>query len=104
MEPAQLLTYLRSLRADDIQKIEVVPTTGADYDADSSGGIIRITLRKRRENGVEGSLSADSRLAGELREALRVDAASAAAPEGFKCPGDFPYSEYLYAVGAAIRL
>lgn len=46
MEPAQLLTYLRSLRADDIQKIEVVPTTGADYDADSSGGIIRITLRK----------------------------------------------------------
>ena len=62
MEPAQLLTYLRSLRADDIQKIEVVPTTGADYDADSSGGIIRITLRKRRENGVEGSLSADSRL------------------------------------------
>ena len=33
MEPAQLLTYLRSLRADDIQKIEVVPTTGADYDA-----------------------------------------------------------------------
>ena len=53
MEPAQLLTYLRSLRADDIQKIEVVPTTGADYDADSSGGIIRITLRKRRENGVE---------------------------------------------------
>lgn len=62
MEPAQLLTYLRSLRADDIQKIEVVPTTGADYDADASGGIIRITLRKRRENGVEGSLSADSRL------------------------------------------
>ena len=49
-------------------------------------------------------LSADSRLAGELREALRVDAASAAAPEGFKCPGDFPYSEYLYAVGAASRL
>ena len=57
MEPAQLLTYLRSLRADDIQKIEVVPTTGADYDADSSGGIIRITLKKRREDGMEGVLS-----------------------------------------------
>lgn len=62
MEPAQLLTYLRSLRADDIQKIEVIPTTGADYDADSSGGIIRITLKKQRENGMEGSLSVDSRL------------------------------------------
>lgn len=57
MEPAQLLTYLRSLRAEEIQKIEVVPTTGADYDADSSGGVIRITLRKRREDGLEGSLS-----------------------------------------------
>ena len=30
MEPEQLLTYLRSLRAEEIQKIEVVPTTGAD--------------------------------------------------------------------------
>ena len=57
MEPEQLLTYLRSLRAEEIQKIEVVPTTGADYDADSAGGIIRITLRKRRENGIDGSVS-----------------------------------------------
>ena len=57
MEPDQLLTYLRSLRAEEIQKIEVVPTTGADYDADSAGGIIRITLKKRRENGVDGSVS-----------------------------------------------
>ena len=43
--------------SQEIQKIEVVPTTGADYDADSSGGIIRITLRKRRENGKDGTLS-----------------------------------------------
>lgn len=57
MEPEQLLTYLRSLRAEEIQKIEVVPTTGADYDADSAGGAIRITLRKRRENGTDGSVS-----------------------------------------------
>lgn len=57
MEPAQLLDYLTSLRAEDIRKIEVVPTAGADYDADSSGGIIRITLRKRRERGTEGSVS-----------------------------------------------
>lgn len=57
MEPEQLLTYLRTLRAEEIQKIEVVPTTGADYDADSAGGVIRITLRKRRENGLDGSVS-----------------------------------------------
>ena len=57
MDNEQLLTYLRSLRAEEIQKIEVVPTTGADYDADSSAGIIRITLKKRRENGLNGSVA-----------------------------------------------
>ena len=64
MEPEQLLTYLRSLRAEEIQKIEVVPTTGADYDADSAGGIIRITLKKHRENGVDGSVSFNTMQAG----------------------------------------
>ncbi len=57
MSSEQLLTYLRSLRAEEIQKIEVVPTTGADYDADSAGGIIKITLKKRRENGMQGAVS-----------------------------------------------
>ena len=57
MDNEQLLVYLRSLRAEEIQKIEVVPTTGADYDADSSAGIIRITLKKRRENGLNGSVA-----------------------------------------------
>ncbi len=57
MEPEQLINYLSSLRAEDIQKIEVVPTVGADYDADASGGAIRITLRKRRERGTEGSVT-----------------------------------------------
>lgn len=57
MDNEQLLVYLRSLRAEEIQKIEVVPVTGADYDADSSAGVIKITLRKRRENGMSGSVS-----------------------------------------------
>lgn len=60
MDNEQLLTYLRSLRAEEIQKIEVVPVTGADYDADSASGVIRITLRKRRENGMNGSVSFNS--------------------------------------------
>lgn len=57
MDNTQLLTYLRSLRAEEIQKIEVVPVTGADYDADSASGVIRITLKKRRENGLNGSVA-----------------------------------------------
>ncbi|MEG2060458.1 MAG: outer membrane beta-barrel family protein [Alistipes sp.] len=57
MEIAQLLTYLRTLRAEDIQKIEVIPTSGADYDADSAGGILKITLKKQLDEGINGSLS-----------------------------------------------
>ncbi len=61
MEAEQIITYLKTLRAEEIRKIEVIPTTGADYDADSAGGIIKITLKKRRENGLDGSLSINTR-------------------------------------------
>ncbi len=57
MTGEQLVRYIKSLRAEDIAKIEVVPQTGADHDADSSGGAIHITLRRRLENGVMGSVS-----------------------------------------------
>lgn len=64
MEPKQLLAYLRSLHASEIQKIEVIPTAGADFDADSSGGILKITLRKRSSNGMQGSASFETRQGG----------------------------------------
>lgn len=64
MEPKQLLAYLRSLHASEIQKIEVIPTAGADFDADSSGGILKITLRKRSRNGMQGSVSFETRQGG----------------------------------------
>lgn len=57
MDDEQLINYLRSLRADDIQRIEVVPQSGADYDAASSGGIIKITTKRRIDSGLMGSVS-----------------------------------------------
>ena len=57
MEDAQLIAYLRSLSANDIQRIEVIPQSGADYDAASSGGIIKITTKKRLDAGLMGSAS-----------------------------------------------
>ena len=53
----QLVAYLRSLRSDEIQRIEVIPQSGADYDAASSGGIIKITTKKRIDSGLMGSAS-----------------------------------------------
>ena len=60
MSGEELVRYVKSLRAEDIAKIEIVPQTGADHDADTSGGIIYITLRRRLENGVMGSVSMQS--------------------------------------------
>ena len=57
MDNTQLIAYLRSLRAEDIQRIEVIPQSGADYDAASSGGIIKITTKKRLDSGLMGSAS-----------------------------------------------
>ena len=57
LEDAQLMDYLRSLRADEIQRIEVIPQSGADYDASSSGGIIKITTKRRLDMGLIGSAS-----------------------------------------------
>ncbi len=56
MSGEQLINYIKTLRAEEIQKIEVIPVTGADYDADSAAGIIKITLRRQRENGTQGSV------------------------------------------------
>ena len=51
----ELVTYLQSLQASDIQKIEVIPFAGAEYDANAKGGIIKITLKKLREEGMEAT-------------------------------------------------
>lgn len=57
MSSDELVAYLRSIEAENIQKIEVIPYSGAEYDADSQGGIIKITLKKKRNDGLEGSVA-----------------------------------------------
>lgn len=53
----QLMAYLRSLKSDEVRTIEVIPVAGADYDANNSGGVIKITLKRRREDGITGTVS-----------------------------------------------
>ena len=52
----QTAAYLRSLTAAAIARIEVVPQTGAEFAADARGGVILITLRRRRADGMDGNL------------------------------------------------
>ncbi|MDD7562263.1 MAG: hypothetical protein PUK02_10850 [Parabacteroides sp.] len=44
-----LMSYLQSLRSENIQRIEVVPMAGADEDAIMQGGAIYIWLRQMKE-------------------------------------------------------
>jgi len=51
-----LVRYLQNLKAEDIMKIEVLPNAGSEYDASVTGGIIKITLKNRRDDGYDGSV------------------------------------------------
>ena len=58
-----LVRYLQNLKAEDIMKIEVLPNSGSEYDANVTGGIIKITLKYRRDDGVDGNISASGNFA-----------------------------------------
>ncbi len=61
MSTEQLLNYLRGLKSEEIQRIEIIPQAGSDYDADSAAGIIKITLKRQHDNGLTGNLSFSTR-------------------------------------------
>lgn len=65
MSPADLANFLRSLRSEDINRIEVIPNPPAEYEASSTGGIIHIILKKARKNGFTGLASATYRIQGK---------------------------------------
>ena len=55
MSGNQLVTYLKSIQSASIATIEIIPKAGAEYSADSSGGVIRINLKRNRVDGLDGS-------------------------------------------------
>ena len=60
----ELADYLRSLRSEDISRIEVIPTPPAEFEAAGTGGIIHIILKKGRKDGWNGTLNAQYRRQG----------------------------------------
>ncbi|WP_121966989.1 outer membrane beta-barrel family protein [Myroides sp. N17-2] len=54
-----LTNYLRTLRSDDIEKIEVITTPSAKYEASGNAGIINIVLKKNKRMGMYGTVSSN---------------------------------------------
>lgn len=67
----ELKLYLSNLKAEEIQRIEIIPNGGAEYDANARGGIIKITLRRQRLDGIEGSVGTDFNYADHQRWDVR---------------------------------
>lgn len=57
MSMDQVVTLLNSMSANGIQKIELLTTPPAKYDADGSAGMINIVLKKNKEAGTNGNIS-----------------------------------------------
>ena len=51
-----LINYLKTLRSDDIAKIEVITTPPAKYEAEGKSGLINIVLKKNTSLGWNASL------------------------------------------------
>lgn len=51
--------FLQQLPSDSIEKVEVITSPSARYEAQGSGGIINIILRKNKKLGLNGSLSSN---------------------------------------------
>jgi iron complex outermembrane receptor protein len=75
MSGEELAEYLRTLRSEDILKIEVIPNPPAEYEASGTGGIVHIVLKQARKDGINGTISAQYRR--QARRALMASSVSA---------------------------
>lgn len=54
---SELINYLRSLRSENIEKIEVITAPPAKYEAQGNSGLINIVLKKNQNLGWNGSVT-----------------------------------------------
>lgn len=50
-------TYLKSLSASSIERIEVITNPGSAYDPDGTAGLINIVLKKKQDDGINASIN-----------------------------------------------
>jgi len=61
LEGDQLVNYLKTISSAEIDAIEIISNPSVKYDAEGSGGIINIKLKKDMSHGAKGSYEATFR-------------------------------------------
>lgn len=56
----ELASYLKTITADDISKLELITQPGARYDAAGNMGVINIALKRNKKQGWNGSVTASA--------------------------------------------
>jgi outer membrane receptor protein involved in Fe transport len=90
-----LAAYLKSLPADLLDKIELMPNPPAKYDAAGSGGVINIITKKNKQPGYNASVSLNAgtgvyrKANGSLNMNYRVGKLNLFANAGAGSPKDF---------------
>lgn len=54
---ADLAVFLKGLPSQELQKIKLVTSPGAKYDAEDPGGVVNIVTKKSLQDGTKGSLT-----------------------------------------------
>lgn len=57
LQGADLANYLKSLRAEEIEKVEIITQPSSKYDAAGNAGILNIVLRREKGLGTKGTLT-----------------------------------------------
>ncbi len=57
LPPDAIISMLEGMRADNIERIELIHTPPASFDAQGSAGIINIVLKQSADNGLNGGYS-----------------------------------------------
>ena len=57
MNVDQLSNYLKTIRTEDIEKIEVITNPPAKYDASGNSGVINIVLKTGKSNSLNGNIN-----------------------------------------------
>jgi hypothetical protein len=92
---ADLSAYLKSLPADLLDKVELIPNPPARYEAAGSGGIVNIITKKKKQQGFNGGITLNAgegvyhKINGALNFNYRIKKVNIFSNIGYGTPEDF---------------